>query len=226
MIRRELAVLLAAALAAKGLVGKGSIFAIQDIDVIASVSITKVHIITRRWRHCKPGWLVWGAWVLAKIAVALPNDRAVKQSLRQLLVVVCMVQVFPLRERIAVPLGGDGQPMRRTRTQRRIPAQHVLTSGTIRLPANQTAVRIKIVIILIGEVDVVIGVQHKTMAVDHYRPIGWLEAIRNVFVAVLPVYVRLMSTKKERAALLVLVGKKGARGRKGGAGKRQDAASP
>eukprot|EP00403_Amphidinium_massartii_P024500 CAMPEP_0178397268 /NCGR_PEP_ID=MMETSP0689_2-20121128/14156_1 /TAXON_ID=160604 /ORGANISM="Amphidinium massartii, Strain CS-259" /LENGTH=96 /DNA_ID=CAMNT_0020017967 /DNA_START=763 /DNA_END=1053 /DNA_ORIENTATION=- len=75
--------------------------------------------------------------------------------------------------------------MRGATTQCTTSSKHVFTACAIWPPPDQTSVGVYLVVIDIGEVYVVIGVNHQPMSVDHLGARRELQQMRHVLISVI-----------------------------------------
>ena len=146
------------------------------VDVVRTVAVAQVRVL-RVGRQRPPRRPVLGLRVLAEVAVALPHHRAVERRLRQLLVVVRVVQV------LGAALGDELEPVRRAVAQRVAAARHPLGRRAVRLPPHQAVGVGLAAVVLVREVDVRRAVGHEAVAVDGVRAGGQLHFCGVVLVA-------------------------------------------
>ena len=126
---------------------------------------------------CKPGRTVH-VGVLPEKAVDLPDDVPIERRFSELLVVVRVVEEL-------IPVGALGhnfEAVRGAGAERGAASSHELAASTVRVPPDQ-AVLVRLPVILISQVDVVVLVRDKAVAVDQRRASRSLQQVRHVLIA-------------------------------------------
>eukprot|EP00035_Acanthoeca_spectabilis_P020156 m.431390 g.431390 ORF g.431390 m.431390 type:complete len:333 (+) comp17296_c0_seq1:96-1094(+) len=134
--------------------------AVEGVHVVRAVAVAEVRVLGVGRRR-EPRRAVREGWVLAERAVAHPDDAAVEGGLCELLVVVGVVE--ELLGVAALALGRDLEAVRRARAEIGAAAGHELAAGAVRLPLDQAV--LVLAVVLVREVNVVLGVRHKAVAV-------------------------------------------------------------
>ena len=174
VVGRKLAVLRHAALAAIGDVSPGPGVTVKRVDVVAAVPVAQVDVLTGR-RDGEPRRRVREGWVLAEVAGALPDDRAIERRLRQLLIVVGVVQ------ELRPVLGRHLEPVRRAIAERAPATREELAACAVWRPLDQT-VEVGLAVVLVGEDDVAVSVGHQAMGVHDAGALRGLQLLGNVLV--------------------------------------------
>ena len=112
---------------------------------------------------------------LAEVAGALPDDRAIERRLRQLLIVVGVVQ------ELRPVLGRHLEPVRRAIAERAPATREELAACAVWRPLDQT-VEVGLAVVLVGEDDVAVSVGHQAMGVHDAGALRGLQLLGNVLV--------------------------------------------
>mmetsp|Transcript_23066 Transcript_23066/g.60264 ORF Transcript_23066/g.60264 Transcript_23066/m.60264 type:complete len:331 (+) Transcript_23066:489-1481(+) len=147
--------------------------AVKRKHVVRPVAVAQVGVLCVVG-HSVPRRSVRECRVLAKVAIPLPNDLAVQGGLGELLVVVSVV------EELLVTLSRDLKPVRGPCAEVRAAASHEGSTSAIGVELDEAV--LVFAVVLVRQVDVVLGIRHQAVAV-HKRGASWgLEQVGHVLV--------------------------------------------